>query len=59
MAPRKSKFGGRMGHLMPLVVLTGYMAYVLTDRFDDHNARREKIENDRKEKQVTAAKMRK
>ena len=48
-----------MGHLMPLVVLTGYMAYVLTDRFDDHNARREKIENDRKEKQVTAAKMRK
>ena len=58
MAPRKSKVGGRMGHLVPLVVLTGYMAYVLTDRFEDHNARREQIDNDRKEKQVAAAKPR-
>ena len=48
-----------MGHLVPLVVLTGYMAYVLTDRFEDHNARREQMDNDRKDKQESAAKERK
>ncbi len=59
MAPPRKKGGGRMGHLVPLVVLTGYMAYVLTDRFEDHNARREQMDNDRKDKQESAAKERK
>ena len=59
MAPQRRKGGGRMGHLVPLVVLSGYMAYVLTDRFQDHHARREQMDNDRKERQEGAARIRK
>lgn len=54
VSSRKKVGGGRMGHFVPLVVLTGYMAYVLTDRFQDHNARREQMDNDRKEKNNAA-----
>ena len=44
-----------MGQLVPLVVLTGYVAYVLTDRFEDHNSRRKEMDKKNEVKKVAAA----
>ena len=49
--PRKKapSMGGRLGNLVPLAILTGYVAYVLTDRFEDHHARRKELDSKRAE----------
>jgi hypothetical protein len=56
MPPRRGpSLGGRVGQLVPLVVLTGYVAYVLTDRFEDHNSRRKEMDKKNEVKKVAAA----
>ena len=49
--PRKKapSMGGRLGNLVPLAILTGYVAYVLTDRFEDHHARKKELDSKRAE----------
>ena len=45
MAPSR-----RLQHAAPLLVLFGYGAYVLKDRFGDHNDRRAVMEEKKREK---------
>ena len=46
--------GGRLGNLVPLVVLTGYVAYVLTDRFEDHHARKKELDRNKAEAKASS-----
>ena len=55
MPPRRKapSIGGRLGNLIPLVVLTGYVSYVLTDRFEDHHARKKELDREKAEAEAS------
>jgi hypothetical protein len=55
MPPRRKapSIGGRLGNLIPLVVLTGYVSYVLTDRFEDHHARKKELDREKAESKAS------
>ena len=51
MAPSRL-FKSRLFSVLPILIATPYMYYVLNDRFDDHRQRRAVMDEERKKKKA-------